>query len=252
MRSSVAPSLQILFALADAAAELSRIAVCGAWERWLGPQRFGRHWALLQRSGWVAAPSTAGNLSRVLRLTAAGRLAAAGGRDPEAQWDRSWDGRWRVALFDIPEQRRALRVKLRRRLAELGFGYLQNSVWVSPDPCERLQALVRDLSGEAESFSFIEARPCAGETDADVVKGAWSFPAINRNYANYLEVLKHQPRRIDGVAARRSWLQVEWKAWLKAVRSDPLLPEPLLPTPYLGREAWRQRCSALRHLIRAG
>lgn len=43
-----------------------------------------------------------------------------------------WDGKWRLVLFDIPENRRASRDKLRRSLNSLGMGILQASVWISP------------------------------------------------------------------------------------------------------------------------
>ena len=39
---------------------------------------------------------------RLYRLTEHGRLHALGGRDPQAQWTRYWDGRWRLVLFDVP------------------------------------------------------------------------------------------------------------------------------------------------------
>ena len=66
--------------------------------------------------------------ARALRLTEAGRVHALGGRDPEAQWRRAWDGRWRMVLFDLPNARVAARNRLRRYLRLQGFGFLQNSV----------------------------------------------------------------------------------------------------------------------------
>jgi hypothetical protein len=61
-------------------------------------------------------------------------LHVLGGRDPEAQWARPWDGQWRLVLFDVPTGQNAQRERLRRYLRDKGFGYLQNSVWISPDP----------------------------------------------------------------------------------------------------------------------
>src|SRR5438552_1513378 len=39
---------------------------------------------------------------RLYRLTAEGRLRALGGRDPQIEWARRWDGRWRLVCFDVP------------------------------------------------------------------------------------------------------------------------------------------------------
>lgn len=47
----------------------------------------------------------------------------------------SWDGKWRIVFFDIPESSRSARDQIRRLLKELGFRQLQLSVWVHPLPC---------------------------------------------------------------------------------------------------------------------
>jgi len=45
---------------------------------------------------------------------------------------KEWDGKWRIVIFDIPEKKRDLRNFFRSRLKELGFRFLQESVWISP------------------------------------------------------------------------------------------------------------------------
>lgn len=47
----------------------------------------------------------------------------------------TWDKKWRLVIFDIPEQSRSARDHIRRLLKELGFQQLQLSVWVHPLPC---------------------------------------------------------------------------------------------------------------------
>lgn len=46
-----------------------------------------------------------------------------------------WDKKWRVVLFDIPEEQRRDRAVLRDKLVRLGFRELQKSVLVYPYPC---------------------------------------------------------------------------------------------------------------------
>ncbi|MBI5004332.1 CRISPR-associated endonuclease Cas2 [Candidatus Kaiserbacteria bacterium] len=60
-----------------------------------------------------------------------------------ARKKRRWDRRWRMVIFDIPERRRAVRERLRILMHEFGFLRLQNSVWISPDDCEELIALIK-------------------------------------------------------------------------------------------------------------
>lgn len=56
---------------------------------------------------------------------------------------RRWDGKWRILVFDIPEERKALREKIRRSLVAIGFHMLQKSVWIFPYDCEDFIALLK-------------------------------------------------------------------------------------------------------------
>lgn len=47
-----------------------------------------------------------------------------------------WDGRWRMVMFDVPEEKRVERDALRRRLEQLRFVQFQKSVWIYPYQCE--------------------------------------------------------------------------------------------------------------------
>ena len=187
---------------------------------------------------------------RVYRLTRQGRLHALGGRDPQVRWARKWDGRWRLVLFDVPRARNTYRDKLRRYLRDKGFGCLQGSVWITPDLLEEERQILGDGKINVESLILLEARPCAGESDAEIVAGAWDFERINRGYAGYLKVLGEKPGGTSGsetaAKALLRWAMTEREAWLDAVRSDPLLPERILPAGYLGQQAWRHRVDVLQ------
>ena len=183
---------------------------------------------------------------RVLRLTESGRLEAQGGVNPTTAWARPWDGVWRVVAFDIPESAAALRARLRRRLHQFHFGWLQNSVWISPDPIEAFRSGL-DASGIApDSLTYFEARCAGGESPASLVKAAWNFEELARTYHSYSQILHARPSSVTGTtAAWLRWLQAEHRAWLIVVRRDPFLPEVLLPADYRGRTAWNTRATAL-------
>jgi len=187
---------------------------------------------------------------RLYRLTDLGRLRALRGRDPQARWARSWDGRWRLVLFDVPVSRDTYRQRLRRYLADQGFGCLQGSVWVTPDPMEQERQHLTGGNIDVNSLILIEGRMYAGESDEKIVAGAWDFAAINHRYKKYLRILQDQPAsKVSNEAEARSlraWADTEQKGWWEAIHSDPLLPERILPPGYLGREAWRRRIQSLR------
>lgn len=48
---------------------------------------------------------------------------------------RSWDGKWHIVAFDIPEKRKAGRDALREKMDNLGMVQLQKSIWAWPYGC---------------------------------------------------------------------------------------------------------------------
>lgn len=217
------------------------------FESWAWRNGLTRRLAELERRKLIerrAGPT----LARVVRLTEAGRLAAIGGRDPLARWGRRWDGRWRLVLFDLPSHRGELRKRLWRTLRlQQQFGYLQNSVWITPDPADSVRSLLGGTSVEADAFVVFEGRPAGGETDADIVTAAWDFEAINHRYEQHQRVLAARPRAGPQLA---TWAQRENAAWRDALRIDPLLPAALLPRGYRGQTALAERKRAFAQLAR--
>jgi len=188
--------------------------------------------------------------SRVVRLTETGRLHALGGRDPERQWRRDWDGTWRAVLFDLPNSQNTIRDRFRAYLRNIGFGCLQRSVWITPDPLDQEKLLLSDSKVNVNSLILLEFHPCAGESNHDIVQGAWNFEEINQSYANYLAVLRARPTGVLSTSAKAEaflhWIRLERSAWLAAIARDPLLPAYLLPQGYLGRDAWKARLNSCR------
>lgn len=61
--------------------------------------------------------------------------------------NQSWDGKWRIALLDVDEDRKDLRNALRYILKKARFVKLKNSVWISPYPLEHFLAeMKKDLN----------------------------------------------------------------------------------------------------------
>lgn len=67
-----------------------------------------------------------------------------------------WDGKWRVILLDLPEDRKNERDGLRYLLKKAGFTLLKNSVWMSPYPFEHLfMNIKKDLGLTTEIMIFV-------------------------------------------------------------------------------------------------
>ena len=195
MRASTELFLYDLLFAADTFLRPSWYNVLGPdFDSWAWRKGLTRRLAQLHRQRLVEPhPALATETARIVRLTEAGRLAALGGRDPVARWRRPWDRRWRVVLFDLPRDSVALRSKLHRLLRARHFGFLQGSVWVSPDPIDDWPDALADAAPDPEGFIVIEGRPATGESDAAIVRGAWDFAEINRRYDRHLDHLRLPP-----------------------------------------------------------
>jgi phenylacetic acid degradation operon negative regulatory protein len=219
-----------------------------SFEGWAYRTGFQRQLAALEKQR-VLETKLDSDGHRLHRLTEAGRLLALGQRDPVSRWKRRWDGKWRMVLFDVPQKRASDRVRLRRSLIDRGFGYLQNSVWITPDPLTGEREALGGSTVDVESLILLEARPCAGESNAEIVAGAWDFNSINARYERHAEILSRLPKSVasDEAAARRlhQWFREERSAWSELLRLDPFLPECLHPVGYLGINMWRLRLETM-------
>lgn len=62
---------------------------------------------------------------------------------------KHWDGKWRLAIFDVPERVRDRRNFLRNELSALGFHQLQKSVWITPYALPKeFSEIIRELGLE--------------------------------------------------------------------------------------------------------
>lgn len=68
-----------------------------------------------------------------LRMTSVGKSKVK--RDfPVTNLTKHWNGHWTILIFDIEEKSRVVRDRLREKLRRIGFGMLQESVWITPLP----------------------------------------------------------------------------------------------------------------------
>ena len=95
-----------------------------------------------------------------------------------------------------------------------------------------------------DSLTFLEATTIGGESHSAIVKSAWDFDALAKEYESYFAILRLRPGAARGLESWRDWIEAEHRAWAQLVRRDPFLPEQLLPNNYQGREAWAARQEA--------
>ena len=68
--------------------------------------------------------------------------------------EKQWDGKWRIAAFDIPEKYAPLRNSVRKLLKRAGFVQLQKSIWIFPHDCKQLVELIQKESDIAKHILY--------------------------------------------------------------------------------------------------
>ncbi len=208
----------------------------------------------LEEQGLVE--TEAGGTEGIVRLTVLGREVFNGGRLPEESWERGWDGTWRLLLFDLPRDARAVRAKFWRWLRANQFGRFQASAWITPDPVPEVSRVAVESGIDDSMFTVFSGQVEGKNRHArEIAAEAWDFDAINRKYESYVRFAKHWLGEIKGRGASpahfKSISREDRKQWWLAVQSDPLLPTELLPKGYQGKAAWRVRQRLLAGLLGA-
>ncbi|GIW62015.1 MAG: hypothetical protein KatS3mg089_0867 [Patescibacteria group bacterium] len=66
-----------------------------------------------------------------------------------------WDGKWRVVMYDIPQQQKRLQELLSHILKNLGFLSIQESVYLIPYPCYDEIEFLREYYGVGRYLKYL-------------------------------------------------------------------------------------------------
>lgn len=148
--------------------------------------------------------------------------------------ERTWDGRWTMALFSVPEEQRETRRAIRARLRWLGLAPLYDGVWVSPwDVAERVRSVLEDLGVGTATVVRAELA-AAGEAGRPVE--AWDLDELRARYEGFLAEHDELGGRVAAGAVgpaealvARTRLMTQWREFPDL---DPELPAELLPADW--------------------
>lgn len=85
--------------------------------------------------------------------------------DEKVSVPKYWDGKWRIVIFDIPEDKKAIRNIVRDMLNRIGFYQLQKSVYVYPHDCINIIRYLEETFDANQYIQFIIAERLETETD---------------------------------------------------------------------------------------
>lgn len=157
-----------------------------------------------------------------------------------------WDGKWCIASYNIPEERRALRDQLRKDLSWMGFGMLTTSTWISPN---HLADRVKELTQSYEITEHVEvfyADHLGWSNPQGLVQKCWNLDEINSAYKSFIDAYRPQYEQLtedlrQNKKVADSHCFVEKTKLVHQYRKflfiDPDLPHELVPQFWLGKEA---------------
>lgn len=204
-----------------------------------------------------------------LRLTTSGKERIKRDFPIISLQNQKWDRRWRIVIFDIAEVSRKTRDLLRLKLKELGFGMLQESVWLTPyDFLLDFREFLNENGLNDFVYSMEISHLLAGDP-LNLVKKVWKLDELNKEYEEFLEKVKtlklayvkhndrvkeYQAKMIDkvikkpekkhekGIFERKieQMFRNLKEEYLKIMLHDPCLPKDLLPKDWLGELAKRE------------
>jgi phenylacetic acid degradation operon negative regulatory protein len=192
------------------------------------------------RQGWLVARPEEGRAVYAVSERGRRRIAALSPRiyGPLVEWD----GRWRLLVYRIPEDRRDGRDRLRKELAVLGWAPLATATWISPRDSVAEALEVARSAGIADELVSFEGPSRGPLSDRALVERCWDLAAIAAAYRRFLasyrprlEAERTRPVLSDEEAfVERLLLLHDFR---KFTYLDPGLPSALLPAHWPGTAA---------------
>ncbi len=170
---------------------------------------------------------------------------------PEHFWNRKWDGRWYVLMYDVPEKNRSYRCALERFFHHERLGCLQKSVWVA---ARDIRPLFDDLDQAAsirDYATLLEAGTVLGQSPKQFAAQAWDFEGLAKRHTAYFYANPKRSNQTAGTLkplAALAAARAKLFAYQNLMQSDTLLPAELLPDDYAGPQvaaAFRARIMSL-------
>ncbi len=146
----------------------------------------------------------------------------------------SWDGKWRVISYEIPEKKRELRDRLRREMEGWGLGPWHRSFWLTPHPVfETLRALVSQKEEEQYIQAF-EADHAFGDKNV-LLEKVWEKSNLDKQYR---ELFKKWHDVLSSDAEKAEKFKKVVSEYVNILKVDPGLPKELIGEQWIGFEGF--------------
>ena len=146
----------------------------------------------------------------------------------------SWDNKWRIISYEIPELKREIRDRLRREMQGWGLGPWHRSFWLTPHPViNRLKDLVFQKEEEKYIQAF-EADYAFGDREI-LIEKVWEKSNLDKNYR---ELFKKWHDILSSNEEKIEKFKKVIHSYIEILRQDPGLPKELIGENWIGFEGW--------------
>jgi phenylacetic acid degradation operon negative regulatory protein len=155
-----------------------------------------------------------------------------------------WDGTWLALAITIPQSHRDARRRLYAGLTWAGLGNPAPGLWLTPhaERAEEVGRLISGLGLKEHTFAFAGKTDSIGISQAEIVQRGWDLNSLRAHYEQvWAAIINLDPAGGDETLLTHVRMISEWR---ELPRTDPQLPEALLPD-WIGRRVAR-RMEALR------
>lgn len=136
---------------------------------------------------------------------------------------KNWDKKWTILTFDIEEKHRRTRDRLRNKLKGIGFGMLQESVWITPLPIgDDIFELMDSLNLSDNTF-IMKSELLVGDPK-ELARKVWRLDNIEEKCNELIEMIHDRDSKRSEEEKR-----VLRKRCLEMFVNLPPLPGELLP-----------------------
>ncbi|OCF84394.1 phage repressor protein [Nocardia brasiliensis] len=156
--------------------------------------------------------------------------------------EASWDGRWHLVAFGVPESARHARDSMRDTIVRLGGAPIQGGLYVSANPWEdRIRSAAAQLGVLDQITTFTSSDLTLGRhvSPRDIAEQLWPLDRVAAGHRRLLDAAEHCLGELrTSSRIRHLTIAVALAAeFTHATEPDPLLPPQLLPQPWIGAAA---------------
>ena len=181
----------------------------------------------------------------VLKITAKGNRLLNESIPMRRLAKKRWDKCWRMVIFDIPEEKRIIRDRLRNKLISLSFAMWQRSIYVTPhDVLREFGDYLVEKKYHPECVCIVARRHDFGD-DRALASRVFKLDELNRKYLDLRDDFESFQLEVgEGLGEKKTVTKFKglWDDYQEILLADPCLPRELLPADWCegdAREAFK-------------